>query len=236
MSMATSRDENPTLRGEVLSDREAALGPTRHAIEYDTSHSAGSPGGDVIAAWRGTGAIGRTAGIVAITIALASARWPIVPLGASVGVALLVPAAFVDHRERRLPDGLVVAALAGAVITTVVTLAVGPTGELADQRGRGPLVADVALGALAVGLPLLLAHLVSPAGMGFGDVKAGAVLGAVVGLVAWELALSALVLAAGFGAAVGTLTRARTIPFGVALVAGGAVALALAPLLHDGAR
>ncbi len=56
-----------------------------------------------------------------------------------------------------------------------------------------PLVLSLLLipAALAFAGPLLLLHLVSPAAMGFGDVKAGIVLGYALGLVHWHLALAA---------------------------------------------
>ena len=59
--------------------------------------------------------------------------------------------------------------------------------------GSGALLRDVLTGALVVAGPLLAVHLITPSGMGFGDVKAGAVLGAAMGLIDVELALLALV-------------------------------------------
>ena len=61
--------------------------------------------------------------------------------------------------------------------------------------------------------------------MGFGDVKAGAVLGAAMGLIDVELALLALVLGLGAGAAWGVATRARSIALGPSLVAGALAAV-----------
>jgi leader peptidase (prepilin peptidase)/N-methyltransferase len=78
-------------------------------------------------------------------------------------------------------------------------------------------------------LPVLALHLVSPASMGFGDVKAAVVLGAAVGTVDARLAYVALCLAAAGGVAVGLATRRRTIPFGPFLV----VASLLVLLAHD---
>jgi leader peptidase (prepilin peptidase)/N-methyltransferase len=52
-------------------------------------------------------------------------------------------------------------------------------------------------------LPVLALHLLSPASMGFGDVKAAVVLGAAVGTVDARLAAVALCLAAAGGAAFG---------------------------------
>ena len=68
-------------------------------------------------------------------------------------------------------------------------------------------------------------HLITPSGMGFGDVKAGAVLGGAMGLIDVELALLALVLGLGAGAAWGLATRARSIALGPSLVAGALAAV-----------
>ena len=61
--------------------------------------------------------------------------------------------------------------------------------------------------------------------MGFGDVKAGAVLGAALGLLAAPLAVLALVLGLLAAATFGLLRRLRTIALGPALVAGAVLAL-----------
>ena len=60
--------------------------------------------------------------------------------------------------------------------------------------GSADLLRSSLVGAALLGGPLLVTHLVSPAGMGFGDVKAGAVAGAALGLIDPQLAVLALVL------------------------------------------
>ena len=65
-----------------------------------------------------------------------------------------------------------------------------------------------------LGGPLLLTHLVSPTGMGFGDVKAAAVLGAALGLIDPQVALLALVLGLASAAVWGLARRARSVAFG----------------------
>ena len=92
-------------------------------------------------------------------------------------------------------------------------------GEFVDLSG-------MLLGAAVMAGPILLLHLVSPASMGFGDVKASLVLGAAVGSVDWKLAVAGLTLAAGLAATIGIVGRMRTIPFGPFLVIGSALALA----------
>ena len=142
-----------------------------------------------------------------------------VPLAGAVAVALLVPAAVVDADERRLPDVWVVAALGALIVSLTADLAFGGS-TLTD-----PALGGIVGGAAAMASPVLALHLVSPASMGFGDVKAAAVLGAGVGTVDWRLGAVALCVAALSGAAVGVLARRRTIAFGPFLVFGAGLAL-----------
>jgi leader peptidase (prepilin peptidase)/N-methyltransferase len=131
-------------------------------------------------------------------------------------------AAMVDVVEHRLPDALVGAAVA----PVIVAMGWGwVTGDAAVTTGA-------ALGAAVVGGPLLVTHLVSPAGMGFGDVKAGTVLGAALGLVSVQVAVLALVLGLAGAAASALAMRRRSIALGPGLVAGAAVALVVANVLH----
>jgi leader peptidase (prepilin peptidase) / N-methyltransferase len=150
-----------------------------------------------------------TAGLVAATI-VADGSIP-----AAVTVGALVPAAAVDVRERRLPDRLV--AFGGLVLLTATLV----TGSVA--------VHAVLAGVTVLAGPILLLHLVSPAAMGFGDVKLAVVLGAAIGTWDWRLALAAMCLASAFGAALGLLRRSDTVAFGAHLVAASVVALLAAP-------
>jgi leader peptidase (prepilin peptidase)/N-methyltransferase len=145
-----------------------------------------------------------------------------VPFGSGLAVALLTFAAIVDVHERRLPDSLVIAAAVAFAICVGIETAAGAT----DVS-----LVDIAGGVAAFGGPLLILHLVAPASMGFGDVKAGLVLGAAIGVVDWQLALAGLALAAGLTATVGVLTRASTIAFGPGLVAAGAIVLVAHPMI-----
>jgi leader peptidase (prepilin peptidase)/N-methyltransferase len=76
-------------------------------------------------------------------------------------------------------------------------------------------------------LPLVLVHLVSPAAMGFGDVKLAVALGAAAGLIAPGLALTGLAAAAGLTLLLACCGRRVTVPFAPGLVSGTAAALAL---------
>jgi leader peptidase (prepilin peptidase)/N-methyltransferase len=133
----------------------------------------------------------------------------------------MVPAAIVDHRERRLPDRLV--ALSGVV---VVLALVG-----AAAIGHPVAIGGVLLGACTMTLPILALHLVDPSAMGFGDVKASVVLGAALGTGDWRATLIALCLASTLGTLEGIVRRRRTVAFGVHLVAGSAAALVVSPTL-----
>ena len=142
------------------------------------------------------------------------------PTASALSVAAMIPAALVDVRSRRLPNRIVGA----AAVVLAAALAAGAA------RGLAVDFAHVAVGAAAMAGPLLAIHLLSPGSMGFGDVKAATVLGAAAGVVHWQLALSALALAAGFSATAAILANARTIPFGPGLVSGAAIALTLSPV------
>jgi leader peptidase (prepilin peptidase)/N-methyltransferase len=137
---------------------------------------------------------------------------------AAATTAVLVPAAVVDVRERRLPDRWV---LAAAVVLTVGSVVERAAGGGPDAGGL------VAGGAVMSGL-LLGLHLLSPDSMGFGDVKVAVVLGAAIGSFDWRLAMPALLLAAATGVVVGIVRRSSTIAFGPCLVAGTVAVLALA--------
>jgi leader peptidase (prepilin peptidase)/N-methyltransferase len=159
---------------------------------------------------------------VALLVAVASCVTVVLAFGdasqrmATVAVAAMLPAAIVDVRERRLPDRWVAFA---AGVLSATTWAAWVAGQSVDLSG-------LLLGAIVMAGPILVLHLVSPASMGFGDVKASIVLGAAVGSVDWKLAVAGLTLAAGLAATIGIVGRMRTIPFGPFLVMGSAIALA----------
>jgi leader peptidase (prepilin peptidase)/N-methyltransferase len=164
------------------------------------------------------------------SLTIAALAWAAIagaaPLAASVAVALMVPAAVIDLQQRRIPDGWVIAASVGLVAALSVDAAFGTSSRPAATIG------GLLGGAAAMAMPLLVLHLVSPSAMGFGDVKAGLVLGAAVGTVDWRLGAVALCLASISGTATGVLGRCRTIPFGPFLVFGAwVVVLAGEPVI-----
>ena len=147
-----------------------------------------------------------------------------VPMASGLAITVLTAAALTDIEEHRLPDRI--------VLVAATLLAAG----LAVDAVRGSAIrADhIVIGTIALGGPPLLVHIVSPGSMGFGDVKTAAVLGAAVGAVHWQLALSALALAAGGTATVGIVTQRRMIAFGPGLVGAGALALIAHGILLPG--
>lgn len=149
-----------------------------------------------------------------------SERW-LDLLNAAVLSSLLVPTFFIDLEHRLVPNaitypgigaGLVLALAGGRLLDGVVTAA-----------GAGAFFFAIAV--------------LSRGGMGGGDVKLAAMLGAFLG---WPDAAVAIVLAFVGGAAVGLAliaarlrTRKDAIPFGPALAAGAVVAVfAAGPLVR----
>jgi leader peptidase (prepilin peptidase) / N-methyltransferase len=148
---------------------------------------------------------------------------PAVLVAAEAALApILVVAAAVDRRWHRLPDRLTLPA--AALLATLVALAAA----IEDDAG---LVIGALTGALVLGGVLLAVHLVSPAGMGFGDVKLALPIGLVAGANGARVVVDALLAALVLGAAAGLVTlarhrdRHRAFAFGPCLCAGAVLAL-----------
>ena len=90
----------------------------------------------------------------------------------------------------------------------------------------GQLVARSIAGALVAGGALLIVHL--GRGVGLGDVKMAAVVGAAAGMVAFAAAPIAIVVAAVSASAYGALARRPSLALGPALWFGWAIAVASA--------
>jgi leader peptidase (prepilin peptidase)/N-methyltransferase len=170
--------------------------------------------------WANSSSLQRIVCLASIIVAIATPTIAGVPIASGVAVAILVPAALIDLRTRRLPDLWVGAAAVAFLVVDALSRAIGTSG-VAPR--------DILLGALVMSGPLLLMHLASPSSMGFGDVKLAVVAGAALGATDWHLALPALALAAGATATVGIVARARYLAFGPGLVGATLVAL----LMHD---
>ena len=167
-------------------------------------------------AWRSIGVRGQGLAVAALLLcALIGVTWPPVSIAVGSSLAVLVIAAVVDVVEHRLPNVLVGLALVPSVLAL-------------SAAGSPDLLRSSVVGAGLLGGPLLVTHLVSPAGMGFGDVKAGAVAGAALGLIDPRLAVLALVVGLAAAASWGLVRRSRAVPFGPGLVAGALAALVVA--------
>jgi len=165
---------------------------------------------------------------VAVVAAAAIAVWsPSLPRVALLAwfAAVLVVVSAVDVVHYRIPDRVTFPSVGVGVVLVAVLAAL--------EGGTGPLV-GAGLGALTFSGVLGLAHLVSPRGMGLGDVKLAVVLGLVCGAFAPGVrAAFTMVLAALFAASIaGTLLgvallvvrrRNAPFPFGPALAAGSFV-------------
>ena len=136
-------------------------------------------------------------------------------LTAALFAAVLVLLAAIDWEQRRLPNVVVLPALAAAV-------------ALSDAPLAAALAAALAFAAF-LGLYALGRRLYGPGALGMGDVKLAALVAAVVGLPAAGWALLLGVLLAGGAAAAwllsGRAERGALLPYGAFLALGGIVVL-----------
>jgi leader peptidase (prepilin peptidase)/N-methyltransferase len=147
--------------------------------------------------------------------------WSLEALVGAAGCAVLVAVTVTDLERRIIPNRIVLPATAVALVV---------------QTARDPGL-EWLLAALAAGGFFFLVALVYPAGLGMGDVKLAAFLGAWLGrdvfvalvvgsLLGAVLAVAILGLRPGAG-------RKSTLPYGPALAAGGIVALFFGEPLID---
>lgn len=176
------------------------------------------------------GAGSRILATVALVALLAVVAIRIGPRPAALGDAALAVAgvalSVVDLVERRLPDVLVWPT-AGAVVLLLLAgslLEGSPIGAIGTVAG--------AAGLFAVYLVLAL---ITPGGIGMGDVKLAAACGAALGclgLRSWLLGLAAGFLLNGAATVVALVLRRTTLrgslPFGPSMIAGVFVAMAFA--------
>ena len=134
---------------------------------------------------------------------------------------LMVAISVIDIRHRRIPNRLVYPAF---VIAAAVIIIGGLAGGGLDALGAG-------IGLFAYGAGLMIIALISPKGMGMGDVKLAGLIGLVLGSIGLDLVAVAAgmgILLGGAGAIVALLTgagRKSAIPFGPFLAAGAVIAI-----------
>jgi leader peptidase (prepilin peptidase)/N-methyltransferase len=137
--------------------------------------------------------------------------------------AVAVVLAVIDARHRLLPNSVVMPSLGAGIML----LALAATGEAA----WGALVRAL-LGGVVLFVVYLILALLSPAGLGMGDVKLAAVLGTFLGFQGWGTLFVGAVLASVVGAVVGLVVLASRrggprsdVPFGPSMLVGAMVAL-----------
>ncbi|SHH15961.1 prepilin peptidase [Geodermatophilus nigrescens] len=140
----------------------------------------------------------------------------------AAGVLLSV----IDLREQLLPNRVLLPAVAGALVLLTVAAAAGDRWD--------DLLRAVLAGAAGYGVLLALV-LISPSGMGMGDVKLAGLLGLLLGWLGWAVVLVGFLLGFLFQAvlglalmAAGRAGRRTELPFGPALAAGALAAAVLA--------
>lgn len=167
--------------------------------------------------------------VAAVTAALLAwnlAGWPLViTLTLLLAVVWMLGLAVIDVDVRRLPDTWTLAAIpvAAAVLAGWSWLVQEP------ERWFEAVVC-----AFGSGFAYLLLALISPEGLGMGDVKLSVTLGMILGWFGWEFALVGFLLAFLVGTAAGLAlaVRARTgrrtsFPFGPAMIVGAVLTLLL---------
>jgi leader peptidase (prepilin peptidase) / N-methyltransferase len=139
---------------------------------------------------------------------------------------VLLAVAVIDVSHKIVPNRIVYPSLVGFAVLVAIGSVVGDHFHLA---GAG-------LGFLAYGGVLFLVAMVSPGGMGMGDVKLAALIGLVLGALGFRyvaVAAGVGILAGGIGALALLLfahaSRKKAIPFGPYLAAGAVVAAFLGP-------
>ncbi|GIU99651.1 MAG: prepilin peptidase [Actinomycetota bacterium] len=153
--------------------------------------------------------------------------WRAVLLAPFLGVLLAL--SVIDARTKKLPNRIVYPSLGIAAAYLVVARLAGAPFDLARA----------AIGLLAYGGGLLVVALISPRGMGMGDVKLAALIGLVLGALGLRYVAVAAglgILFGGVGAIVALLAgapRKQAVPFGPFLAAGAAAAVFVAPQIAD---
>ena len=159
---------------------------------------------------------------VAASSALGSSRTA--GVASAISMFWIFTAAGVDKLCHQLPDALVVLALLPtAMAAAALTLQGSPTA-----------VTSIGIGAAIWAVPLLVIHVITPAGVGFGDVKAAGAIGAVLALSQDAVVVAAGLVAAVVGATVsGTRSENHQLALGPFLAGGAVACLAVGSLAGE---
>ncbi|MFF0943873.1 prepilin peptidase [Kocuria sp. CPCC 205300] len=165
--------------------------------------------------------VAATAALFALVAVFLGPSWelPAYLFFAAVAVVLTV----IDLRHHLLPNAVVLPALSIGFVLLIVASA--------GEGAWGALLRAV-LGALVLFVLYLVLALISPAGIGMGDVKLAAVLGLFLGYQGWGALFVGAVLASVIGAVVGLGVLASRrgglrsdVPFGPSMLAGALLAV-----------
>ncbi|AXR73992.1 MULTISPECIES: prepilin peptidase [Auritidibacter] len=133
----------------------------------------------------------------------------------------------VDVRQHRLPNGWTATLAIGAVAFLGVSTLIAPQDSVAHGR-----LATMVVGLFGYPAVMFVLHLITRGGLGMGDVKLAAGLGAYTGFVGWEATVVALVLGFVLGGLISLVavvftsaTWASRIPFGPAMILAATFAL-----------
>jgi leader peptidase (prepilin peptidase)/N-methyltransferase len=168
-----------------------------------------------------------TAGLFAAAAVRFENAWVLAAVALFLG--LLLALSVIDLEHRILPNRIVYPSLIAFPVCFLVARLAGAPVDLGHA----------AIGFAAYGGGLLLVAVVSPKGMGMGDVKLAALIGLVVGAVhlpSVGVAAGLAILLGGVGAIVALAMgkgRKSAVPFGPFLAAGAVLALFWGPSLAD---
>ena len=182
---------------------------------------------------RGIGRRARWVMVLTTAVLFATTVW-LVGISPALPAFLVFAAAAVvlgtvDVIEKRLPDAVVLPAL----VTTALLLAIAAaiTGDWGSLLGA-------VLGAVALFALYFLLALISPSGIGMGDVKLAALVGLVLGSAGWGVWVSGALagfVVGGLVSIVALLLRRVTLrgslPFGPSMLAGAYIALLLSAIV-----
>jgi leader peptidase (prepilin peptidase) / N-methyltransferase len=172
----------------------------------------------VTRAWAAGTTTIRRAAVAACLTSLVQALYLPVPLAFRLGLGLagclIAAAALVDVHELRLPNPMVGGALVASLVSAALTSQAWLLRSLTGMLIAGGLMLAVRL------------H----RGVGMGDVKLAAAVGAGTGSVAVTLAPLAIAIAALVAGCFGIATGRRRLPLGPALWLGWSTSLLVAPL------
>jgi leader peptidase (prepilin peptidase) / N-methyltransferase len=169
--------------------------------------------------------------VTAVLFAAAAIRyedaWLLIAVSVFLGILLAL--SLIDLEHKILPNRIVYPALIGFPAFLVVARLAGAPVDLVHA----------AIGFVAYGGVMLLVAIISPAGMGMGDVKLAALIGLVVGAIdlpSVAVAGGLAIILGGIGAVAALAMgkgRKAAVPFGPFLAAGAALALFWGPAIAD---